>query len=422
MILKKFVFLLLFGILILDSCSRQSRSPFLPSDRAVSEYSSASMKLVNRPYAELLSGDDLPVHGLRQAIQQSLTYLGRISPDETVYYGTLDYAANEVSNSMELFLTVLDRAKSEQDLVVELEKNFLIFESTANEGEQVMLTGYFEPIFKGSLQRSSLYNVPVYGLPNDLEVLRLERFRKSLKYRTIVYHTKNGQLIPYHTREEIMEQNILDGKAKILAWMQDPVDLFVLQIQGSGILALPSGRRVKLSYAGSNGLPYSSIGKLLVEEKELLLEEVSLKKIREYLNTHPEEIKRILYHNKSYTFFNLGEGEEQPRGSLNVPLTPHRSIALDVTVFPKASLGYLVSDIPEFTEHLEYKGQKTMARFVVGQDTGGAIKGPGRVDLFWGNGPLAKESAGTMRSFGKLYFIIARKEVLNRMKASSPED
>jgi len=414
--------LLLCSFLLIDSCSRQFRRSDLPSDQIVSQYSSTSMKLVNRPYTEMLTGDDLPLSGLQRSIEQTLTYFDKIPQSRLFKYGNLKYSASEISTSMRLFLSLLEKSKNDKDLIIELQKSFLIFESVANKDEQVMLTGYYEPLFKGSLQKSSRYKVPVYGLPRDHHILHLETFRKSLKYRTIIYRIKNGKLIPYHSRKEIMEQNILSEKAKTLAWMQDPVDLFILQVQGSGILVLPSGRRVKLSYAGSNGLPYSSIGKLLVEKNKLLLEEVSMETIREYLNTHPEELKQILYHNKSYVFFNLSETNENPRGSLNVPLTPHRSIALDVTVFPKGSLGYLISDIPDFDEQLEYKGQKPFARFIVSQDTGGAIKGPGRVDLFWGNGPLAEKSAGTMRSFGKLYFIIAKKEVLSKIIPSSPAD
>ncbi len=412
MIQKRFVLILLCSILLIDSCSRQFRSRDLPSDQLVAKYSSTSMKLVNRPYSEFMTGDDLPVDGLKQSVTQSLVYFDKIQQDRQFKYGNLKYSAREIAASMRLFLSLLEKADNDHDLVEELERKFLVFESAANEDKQVMLTGYYEPLFKGALQQSSRYNVPVYSLPRDLHVLNLETFRKSLKYRTIIYRLEKGKLIPYHTREEIMEQNILNKKAKILAWMHDPVDLFILQVQGSGILVLPSGRRIKLSYAGSNGLPYSSIGKLLVTENKLLLEEVSMGSIREYIRTHPRELKPILYHNKSYTFFNLSKTNENPRGSLNVPLTPDRSIALDVTIFPKGSLGYLVSDIPEFDRQLRYKGQKSFARFIVSQDTGGAIKGPGRVDLFWGNGLLAEKSAGTMRSFGRLYFIIAKKEIL----------
>jgi membrane-bound lytic murein transglycosylase A len=379
---------------------------------SVAEYSSTSMTLFNRPYSEFMKGDDLPVRGLKLSVTQSLSYFDKIPQNRLFKYGNLLYSAGEIAASMRLFLSLLEKADNDRDLLVKMERNFLIFESAANEDERVMLTGYYEPLFNGDLQQSPRFNIPVYGLPQDLQVLNLETFRKSLKYRTIVYRLKNGKLIPYHSREEIMEQHILVKKAKILAWMQDPVDLFFLQVQGSGILVLPSGRRIKLSYAGSNGLPYSSIGKQLVAENKLSLEAVSMGSIREYIRTHPQELKQILYHNKSYTFFNLAKTNENPRGSLNVPLTPHRSIALDVTIFPKGCLGYLVSNVPEFDKQLRYKGQKSFARFIVSQDTGGAIKGPGRVDLFWGNGSLAEKSAGMMRSFGKLYFIIAKKEIL----------
>ncbi|MBU2644429.1 MltA domain-containing protein [bacterium] len=419
---KGFFFLVMLSAVLFNSCTREFRPRYLPSDQVVSQYSTFEMRLVNRPYTEILLGDDLPVEGLRQAIENTLTYLDIIPQDQEFEYGKLKYTASEVAQSMRLFLEVLAGVANDRELVSELEKKFFIFESVANKDSQVMLTGYYEPVFKGSLQPSETYNVPVYGPPSDLNVLNLEQFRKSLKYRTIVYRMENGQLVPYHTREEIMEQNVLDEKAEILAWMQDPVDLFFLQIQGSGILILPSGDYIKLSWAGANGQPYSSIGKLLVTENKLLLEEVSMERIREYIKTHPEELKQILYHNKSYTFFNLEENMENPRGSLNVPLTPLRSIALDVTVFPKGSLGYLVSDVPEFDEKLEFKGVKPIARFVASQDTGGAIKGPGRVDLFWGNGPLAEKSAGMMRSFGKIYFIIAKKTVLDEITSVSRSD
>ncbi len=419
---KRYTFLLLFSILLFDSCSRHYRHPDLPSDQAVSRLSSDSMKLVNRPYASFLTGDDLPIASLQQAIEKTLLYYERIPGKRQFRYGSLRYSAKEVAISMRLFLSALDRTKNRDELVAELQKTFYIFESIANREDQVMLTGYYEPIFKGSLQRSDKFNVPIYGLPKDLRVLELEKFRKSLRYRTIVFRMKNNKLTPYHSREEIMEQGVLSEKAKILAWMQDPIDLFFLQVQGSGILVLPSGKRLKLSYAGSNGRPYSSIGKLLVEEERLLLEEVSMGRIREYLNTHPHELKRVLYHNFSYTFFHVNESEEHPRGSLNVPLTPHRSIAMDVTVFPKGSLGYLAADLPDFNKKLEYQGLRPFARFIVSQDTGGAIKGPGRVDVFWGNGAMAEKSAGMMRTFGKLYFIIAKKEILNEITGNSPAD
>jgi len=380
------------------------------------------MILVNRSYGDFFAGDDKPVDSLRQAIEQTLLYYDIIPADRQFAYGSLAYSAKEVASSMRLFLKLLDQAGDRREFISALQKQFYVFESVSNRKNQVMLTGYYEPLFKGSLEPSAAYPVPVYGLPEDLNVLDLSRFRESLKYRTIVYRVSGDQLVPYYTREEIMEQGVLEGKAAILAWMRDPIDLFFLQVQGSGILELPDGKHMKLSYAGSNGQPYASIGKLLVDEERLKLEDVSMGSIREYLDAHPEEQKRILYHNHSYTFFNIAESDENPRGSLNVPLTPHRSIALDVTVFPKGSLGYLAADRPHFDENLDYQGLKPFSRFVLAQDTGGAIKGPDRVDVFWGSGPLAEISAGTMRTFGNLYFIIAKKETLQQISSVSQAD
>lgn len=416
------ILLLIAPFLLIDSCSRLYRSPDLPTDNTVYRYSSDSMILVNRPYADIIDGDDLSAESLRQAIESTLLYYDKIPADRQFKYGNLTYSAREVGASMRLFLELLDRTGEEKTLIAELQKNFYIFESAANQKDRVMLTGYYEPLFKGSLEASPDYPIPVYSVPDDLQVLDLVRFRDSLKYRTIVYRMQNGQLIPYHTREEIMEQGVLKGKAKIIAWMQDPIDLFFLQVQGSGILETPSGKRMKVGYAGSNGRAYSSIGKLLVQDGKLVLEEVSMGRIREYLNNHPQELKRVLYHNRSYTFFDITESDEHPRGSLNVPLTPHRSIALDVTLFPKGSLGYLAADKPYFNERMAYQGVKPFSRFVLAQDTGGAIKGTDRVDVFWGSGPLAEKSAGVMRTFGNLYFIIGKKAVLQKRANFAPAD
>jgi len=146
---------------------------------------------------------------------------------------------------------------------------------------------------------------------------------------------------------------------------------------------------------------------------------VSMGSIRQYMNTHPRERDRILYHNKSYTFFNISEESGNPKGNLNVSLTPHRSIATDTEAFPKAALGFMTSELPVFDENWELKEWQPFSRFVVNQDTGGAIKGPDRVDLFWGNGALAAKSAGTMRRHGKLYFLIAKKEIISKISQRS---
>lgn len=177
---------------------------------------------------------------------------------------------------------------------------------------------------------------------------------------------------------------------------------------------LPSGDQLKVAYDGSNGHRYSSIGKLLVEDGKMVLEDVSMQSIRAYLKENPDSRNEILYQNNSYTFFKASQNEGGPNGNINVPLTRHRSVASDSSIFPKGALGYIVSEFPAFEDSWDNMVSTPFARFVLNQDTGGAIRGPGRVDLFWGNGALAERSAGTMRSFGKIYFLVAKKESIAR--------
>jgi membrane-bound lytic murein transglycosylase A len=409
-----FTILLLFIAVLFYGCL-QRFSGRLPSRAAAARYSSGSMKLVTDSYSSFLTGDDLSRDSLNKAITQSLKYLNIIPADRIFFYGKVPYPAHEVIASMTLFQEILAQNYSYERLVSELEDNYYAFASSANRGKQVLFTGYYEPISEGALAPSATFNVPVYTLPEDLVVLELGEFRESLKNRTIVYRMENGKLQPYYSRQQIMEQKVLSGQKKEIAWMKDPIDLFFMQVQGSGILLLPTGNKIKLSYAGANGRRYSSIGKLLIEEGKMELEAVSMGSIRRYLNSHPEERDRILYHNKSYTFFNPSEDSGHPRGNLNVPLTPHRSIATDTEAFPKAALGFVSSELPIFDENGNLKEWRHFSRFVVNQDTGGAIKGADRLDLFWGNGALAAKSAGTMRRFGTLYLFIAKKEILAKL-------
>ena len=406
----KFLILIVGVICLINGCSKQLPiSSHLPSQRQVNALSSSTMRLVKNPYRLYLKGDDLSKESLIASIQYSLDYLNRISPDSVFEYGKIKYTAREVITSFEIFLNVINSYPEYDQLISELEELFYLFGSSANDDNGVMFTGYYEPIFRGSLKKSKKYSVPVYGKPNDLLVLELGDFRDSLQSRTIVYRLQNNQILPYHSREEIMSQGALNKKAEVLAWMADPIDLFFTQVQGSGIVKLEDGTLLRLGYNGSNGHNYSSIGKYLVDNEIMELEKVSMGSIRQYLTDNPSTRDKVLYHNKSYTFFSIDKDTRGPKGNINVPLTPNRSIATDSMIFPKSALTYIDAEMPVFKDDWSNATTTSFSRFSVIQDTGGAIKGPGRVDLFWGNGELAERSAGRMRSFGKLYFLIAKK-------------
>ncbi|MCP4296809.1 MAG: transglycosylase [Proteobacteria bacterium] len=363
----------------------------------------------------MYQGDDLHVSSLKSAISQSINYLDKVPSRQKFMYGNIEYTAEELKQSFHLFEKIIETNPGKENFIKALEANFHMFHSSANPGDQVLYTGYYEPLFEGSFKKTEVFNVPVYRKPDDLEVLELGRFRSNLKNRTIVYRRINGKLLPFFNRKQIMSDKVLAGKNLEIAWLKDPIDLFFMQVQGSGMIELPSGERIKLSYNGANGHKYSSIGKLLLDEGIMELEEISMESIRRYLDEHPEDRDRILYHNKSYTFLAIADSNENPRGNINVPLSPLRSIATDASIFPKGGLAYISTEVPEFDAGWNYKGTRKISRFVLNQDTGGAIKGTGRVDLFWGAGKKAEKSAGKLRSMGRVYFLVAKKEVLNSL-------
>jgi membrane-bound lytic murein transglycosylase A len=220
----------------------------------------------------------------------------------------------------------------------------------------------------------------------------------------VIARLNGEQLVPYYSRREIDGMGRLKNKGYEIAWAKDPIDLFFLHVQGSGMLRLRDGSTLAVGYAASNGRAYRSIGRVLVERGKMAAEEVTMQRLRQYLREHPAERDEILAQNESYIFFRFLSGG--PLGSLEVALTPGRSIATDARIFPKAALALLVSQKPVFDVEGRLARWQPFTRFVVNQDAGSAIKGENRVDLFFGAGELAGQSAGVMKSPGRLYFFL----------------
>jgi len=217
---------------------------------------------------------------------------------------------------------------------------------------------------------------------------------------------RNGELVPYYSREEIDQKRVLEGRGLEIAWLKDPVDLFFLHVQGSGQILLTDGSALRVGYAASNGRPYRSIGRLLLDEGKIPEGEMSLSALVEYLHRHPEEQTRILNHNESYIFFRVVA--DGPLGSLDQVLTPGRSVATDPRLYPPGALAYLVSRKPVPGAADGEIAWEPMERFVLNQDSGGAIRGPGRVDLFWGSGANAGRLAGKIRQPVRLFFLLKK--------------
>ena len=351
--------------------------------------------------------DDLEFEGLEYSILKSMAYLQKVPADRIYQFGPDQYDAAHLLQSLEQFMDFIRTNPSNRDLQKFIRSNYLVYQSAGRDQDgEVLFTGYYEPHLNGRLQPDDEFRFPIYALPEDLIKIDLSDFDEKYAGESIVGRYTGETVVPYYDRREIDEQNVLADKAQPLAWIKDPVDVFFLQIQGSGKIFLDTGEVINVHYRGSNGRPYRSIGKLLIDEQKIPQEEMSMQKIRSYLHEHPEEMAPVLNHNPSYVFFKLEP--EGPLGYLNVLLTPGRSVALDRRIFPPAALAFIQTKKPVVDSAGQIDSWADCSRFVLNQDTGGAIRGPGRADLFWGSGPYAEIAAGHLAHTGKLFFLILK--------------
>ena len=267
-----------------------------------------------------------------------------------------------------------------------------------DESTEGLVTGYYEPLLRGSRERSRTFAHAIYGVPDDLLVVDLGELYPELKNFRLRGRLDGRKVVPYWSRAELTPQApALAGKA--LLWVADPIELFFLQVQGSGRVELPDGRRVRVGYADQNGHPYQSIGRWLVDKGELKLEDASMQGIQAWARANPKRLHELLNVNPSFVFFReLPDNGGGPPGALGVPLTPGRSIAVDPRAVPLGAPVFLATTQPA-------SGQP-MQRLVLAQDTGGAIKGAVRADFFWGFGAEAGAQAGRMRQKGEMWVLL----------------
>lgn len=263
--------------------------------------------------------------------------------------------------------------------------NFTPYEVTGSDG---LFTGYYEGEIAASRTRHGLYQTPVYGLPPDLVRADLGEFIPKLKGEHISGKVSGHALVPYADRAEINAKGV---KAPILFYAADPIAFFFLQIQGSGRVTFDDGSRGRIAYAGENGQPYTAIGRTLIAQGELTRETVSLQSIRAWLLAHPDKARAVMETNKSFIFFREAEGA----GAQGTSLTPLGSMAVDLRLHP---LG-----VPFF---VAAEGEEPVHAVLVAQDTGGAIRGPVRGDIFFGYGAEAERRAGLMKAPGRLFVLL----------------
>ncbi len=350
-----------------------------------------------------LIADDRDRDSLRGAIRHSVSYLERLPPDRVVGEQPRRFTAREILDTLLAFEKLLDRWDCRECWAKEINERFELIPSTSDAAApDVLFTGYYQPLIDGSLIPTADYRYPIYGKPADMITAEQVTLAPPATMEKVVGRLEGENFVPYYSRREIDDFGSLRGRGYEIAWLQDPIDLFFLHIQGSGILKLPDGHRVGVGYAARNGRAYRSIGRLLIDAGKIPEEELSMQRLRRYLREHPEELSDILAHNESYVFFRFVEG---PLGSLEVAVTPGRSIATDPRLFPKGALAFVETQEPVIDAAGLLVGWKPFSRIVLNQDAGGAIRGFQRVDLFFGTGDQAAAAAGYMNSRGRLYFL-----------------
>ena len=266
--------------------------------------------------------------------------------------------------------------------------------------EQGLITGYYEPLLKGSRTFSERYRFPVYAAPDELLTIELGEAYPELKDLRLRGRLNGRKVVPYYSRSEIMNNpGLLNGYE--LLWVEDEVELFFLHVQGSGRIVFDNGEMMKIGFADQNGFPYNSIGKLLVQRGELPLEQASMQGIKQWGRQNPNKLAELLQQNARYVFFReLPSDLSGPIGALGVPLTAGRSIAIDPLSIPQGVPVFLATTWPNTSRALN--------RLMVAQDVGGAIKGGVRADFFWGFGHEAGNQAGKMKQVGKMWILMPK--------------
>jgi peptidoglycan lytic transglycosylase A len=352
-------------------------------------------------------GDDLEPDALRQAVRYSIAYLQNQPAERVVGEAPRRFTAKEILDSLTVFEKLLDQWHCAECVMQEINARFELVPSSSNpELSQVLFTGYYQPVIDGSPVRTDKFRFPIYAKPPDLVTAEKVALAPKMSVERIVGRVQGEQFLPYYTRRQIDDDGLLRGRGLEIAWVADPVDLFFLHIQGSGIVRLPDGTELSVGYAAQNGWPYRSIGRLLIDRGRIAREEMSMQRLRRYLNDNPGEQSEILAYNESYVFFRVNP--VGPLGSLEVPVTAGRSIATDARLFPKGALALIQTEIPIVDGAGGLTGWRPITRFVLNQDTGGAIRGLQRGDIYFGTGHDAEGLGGYMNRWGKMFFLVLK--------------
>jgi len=375
--------------------------------------------------------DDLELSNLATALEANIRMLKDSDPAKPLFFGPREITKHDYARALQSLLMTLKSDPGGEALRSSLKANFEALEVFGmDQWGEVFITSYYEPVIHGSPKKSKRHSHPVYTTPQDMVLVDLQSYKEAkplllqtrpleqrstenfLRGRLTTGKDGSPRVVAYPSRSEI-NSGAIGNQAKVLAWA-DPIDVFFLEIQGSGVIELEGGKSLNVGYAAQNGHPYFAIGKNLLDV--IPKDKMSMQTIEAYLRSLPtDRARKVMETNPSYVFFR----ELQSAGVTfsGAEVVPGRTIATDQAYFPKGALAFLefekpVFASPESTEPTDW--QKT-SRFVLDQDTGGAIRGPARVDLFWGRGALARQSAGVIKHKGRLVYFVPKPEFVARL-------
>lgn len=390
-----------------------SRAPIIPPP-AVSTSAPAG------PALTLVAADALPSFresftgraSLIKAAQKAIKYLQGLPPAKTLTIDGRAYAPAAMIDSAKALIEIARTSKTADELDRRVRDSFDVFQSAGLDGRgRVVFSSYYQPVLRASLKKAPGYTHPLYRRPPDMVEVDLASFGKGAAGETVLGRVgKDKRVTPYPARADIDRRKALAGKGLEVAWLKDALDVMDLHVQGSGILKLPNGKEVLVKYAATNGRPYNSVGLTLVRTGVFSRDEITYPKLRDYLRANPDAASWILAQNPRYTFFDVAPlpADGEPFGAAEQSMVPARSIAVDPAVIPLGALTFFTTTSPQADKTGRVLGQFPNARFAFALDTGGAIKGPGRVDIYAGHGAQAEATARGQWADGKLFVLVKK--------------
>jgi membrane-bound lytic murein transglycosylase A len=395
---KIFVPLLIVAGLFLNGCKKEIEAP--PQYDKPLPPGAHALRLITDP-------EDIPdftiasceLDNLRQAIAKSLNYLNKPSSQKFFPNGQITHY--RAVSSLKAFADLLDAGIAGKALASTIRQKFDVYTSVGcdNRGT-VLFTGYYTPIFDGALEPSERFQYPLYSQPKDL--------LKDDYGDTLGRKLDNGQIVPYSSRQQLTSSGQLKGTE--IAWLSDPFEVYIAHVQGSAKIRTARGELITVGYAANNGYEYKSVAHELIKDGKINSAEMNLTIMIEYFKNHPDLIDQYVARNPRFVFFQLGSGE--PRGSLNEPVTTLRTIATDKSIYPRACLAFVSTRLPRDIAGAVQK--RTYTGFALDQDTGGAIRAPGRCDVYIGIGDRAGMMAGQVYEEGRLYYLFLKPRYMSR--------